>query len=102
MDSRRSGACACGAFTVTVAGEPVSVQACSCFDCQKRSGSAFSYTAFFADEQLSVVSGEARRWRRSGASGNAVESAFCPLQDHRAVVAAGAARPSRHRCRLFC
>lgn len=79
MDSRRSAACACGAFTIAVAGEPVSVHACSCFACQKRSGSAFSYTAFFADQQLSVVSGEARRWRRSDASGNAVESAFCPL-----------------------
>lgn len=79
-DHRVRGArCACGAFAVTARGAPAVVHACSCTDCQRRSGSVFSHTAFFPEVAVTVVSGDPRTWRRPGASGFGVEAAFCPL-----------------------
>jgi hypothetical protein len=71
--------CSCGALSVRVAGEPARINACSCLACQRRSGSAFSYTAFFADAAVVAIDGtatvyrdirEARRWH---------DSHFCPV-----------------------
>ena len=46
--ARRVPACACGALRVTTNGTPAIVNACVCLDCQRRCGSAFTYTAFFS------------------------------------------------------
>jgi hypothetical protein len=73
----KTAACACGALTVTVAAPPHSVHACSCQACQRRSGSAFSYTAFFAEADASI-SAEFRSWRRSSEAGRFHDTGFCP------------------------
>jgi hypothetical protein len=73
----KTAACACGALSVTMAAPPVTIHACSCLDCQRRSGSAFTYTAFFAEAGVSVT-GEHRSWRRSSEAGRFHESNFCP------------------------
>jgi hypothetical protein len=73
----KTAACACGKLTVTVTAPPQTVHACSCLDCQRGSGSAFSYSAFFPDSAVQVA-GEATRWRRSSESGRWNESSFCP------------------------
>ena len=44
--AERAARCACGNLTVTARGEPVEVYLCSCTDCQRGSGSAFSYAAY--------------------------------------------------------
>ncbi len=74
----KTAACACGALRVTVSTPPANVHICSCLDCQRRSGSAFTYTAFFAEPAVSVT-GEYRSWRRHSDAGRFHESNFCPI-----------------------
>jgi len=74
----RTARCACGALEVRVEGEPFEVHMCSCRDCQRSSGSAFTYTAFFAPEMRITVSGEYRTWRRLAETGRYDDSCFCP------------------------
>jgi hypothetical protein len=70
-------ACACGALTVSLRAPPQWTHACTCLDCQRRSGSAFSYTAFFQDSDATIA-GETRSFRRNADSGRWHESNFCP------------------------
>ena len=73
----KTAACICGALTVTVSAPPTQVHACTCLDCQRRSGSAFSYTAFFTDSAARIA-GPAKSFRRIAASGRWHEASFCP------------------------
>jgi hypothetical protein len=70
-------ACECGGITVTVTAAPQMVHACSCLDCQRRSGSAFSYSAFFPEAAV-TIGGEPKRWRGSSDAGRWGEANFCP------------------------
>jgi hypothetical protein len=72
----KAAACACGAVRVTTMGAPVIVNACACLDCQRRSGSAFTYTAFFADAQVGIT-GELRSFRQTRSAGRWHEASFC-------------------------
>ncbi|WP_363800512.1 GFA family protein [Lysobacter firmicutimachus] len=72
----RVAGCACGELSATVYGEPLSVYACACLECQRATGSAFSYRARYAKDRI-VVEGEPRRWRRSSDAGRWVEHCFC-------------------------
>ena len=73
----KTAACACGALTVAVSAPPVVVHACACLDCQRRTGSAFSCTAFFADTDA-AVSGEFKSFQRIADSGRVNVANFCP------------------------
>jgi hypothetical protein len=73
----RIARCACGGLTVTARGEPLEVYLCSCKDCQRGTGSAFSYAAIFPEPAVSIT-GEQRTYRQRGDSGRFVESSFCP------------------------
>ena len=73
----KTAACACGGLTVTVDAPPQMVHACSCQDCQRGSGSAFSYSAFFPESAVNIR-GEQKLWRRSSQSGRWQECGFCP------------------------
>ena len=75
----RVAACACGALRVTLRGEPARINACSCQQCQKRSGSAFSYTAFFPETAVIAIEGERRIWRGVAESGRWQDYSFCPI-----------------------
>lgn len=72
----RTASCACGAVRVTTRGAPQVVNACCCFNCQKRSGSSFTYTAFFPNESV-LIEGEMRAYRESRASGRWHQASFC-------------------------
>jgi hypothetical protein len=72
----KTATCSCGALTVTAVGRPIVVNACSCFDCQRRSGSAFTYTAFFPDARVEIQ-GEFRSFRETRSAGRWHESRFC-------------------------
>jgi hypothetical protein len=77
MTTVREASCQCGQLRLRAQGEPVRVSVCHCLDCQKRSGSAFSFQARFPVEQV-AIEGQAREWTRAGdESGGAVFS-FCP------------------------
>jgi hypothetical protein len=73
----RDARCACGDLRVTAEGEPQSVLACSCLNCQRESGSAFTYGAIYAEAVVSMT-GPHSIWRRTVDSGRWLESAFCP------------------------
>lgn len=74
----RMARCGCGRLAITVAGEPRSVYACACVECQRATGSASSYRAVFVDDAVVEVEGERRTWRRIGDAGRWVEQTFCP------------------------
>jgi len=74
----RTAACACGALNVTVRGEPAQVNVCSCHQCQRRSGSAFTYTAFFPEAAIVSIEGEHKSWRSSSDAGRWADGYFCP------------------------
>ena len=76
-DGKRLATCCCGALTATATGEPVTVYACSCQSCQRRSGSAFTYIAMFPSTAV-LMAGDRNTWRHNGDSGRWVESVFCP------------------------
>jgi hypothetical protein len=69
--------CSCGALTIPASGEPVEVYACSCLDCQRATGGAFSYAALFPESAVSV-SGETKQYRHRGDSGRFIHNFFCP------------------------
>ena len=73
----KTAACACGALTATASAPPKRVHASSCLDCQRRTGSAFSLSAFFPETALSTR-GEVKSHRRIGDAGRYVETNFCP------------------------
>ena len=72
----RTASCACGAVRVIARGAPALVNACSCLDCQKRSGSSFTYTAFFPNDTIEI-NGEMRTYREVRAAGRWHETSFC-------------------------
>ena len=76
-NGKRIAQCGCGALTATVTGEPVTVYCCSCTNCQRRSGSAFTYAAVFPDAAITIA-GEHKAWRHTGDSGRWIENMFCP------------------------
>jgi hypothetical protein len=78
MTTTRVARCACGQLTFTVRGEPRTVHACSCLECQRRSGSAFSYSAIYLCDDVSIA-GESRTLRRGSDSGRWIETRFCPV-----------------------
>jgi hypothetical protein len=53
------------------------VSVCHCYDCQKRSGSAFAAQARFPAEAV-TISGEHKVYEHIGDSGNAASFHFCP------------------------
>jgi hypothetical protein len=75
--TRRTATCSCRAVELVLAGEPRRVYACSCLECQRCTGSAFSYRTIYADSAVVSKKGETRSWRRSGSSGQWLEQTFC-------------------------
>lgn len=75
--SERTASCLCGNLQAIAQGEPEAVYLCSCRDCQRRSGGAFTYAALYSESAV-TVEGEQRTYRRIGDSGRAIESHFCP------------------------
>lgn len=73
----RIARCACGGLTATARGEPLDVYLCSCTDCQRGTGSAFSYAALFPEAAVAIA-GERRQYTQRADSGRAIDSFFCP------------------------
>ena len=73
----RVARCSCGALSATCHGEPVRRSVCHCLDCQRRTGSAFSFNATYPADQV-VVDGERRDYTRVGDEGFWGKFHFCP------------------------
>jgi hypothetical protein len=76
MTTRRAE-CSCGQLAAVCAGEPIRVSGCHCLACKRRTGSAFSLNARFADADV-AVEGRAAEFTRIGDEGGRVIYSFCP------------------------
>lgn len=56
-EQQKTGGCVCGAARYAVTGEPLSVHACHCTDCQALSGSAFGLSMVLHASDLQLNSG---------------------------------------------
>ncbi|WP_105419032.1 GFA family protein [Neorhizobium sp. T25_27] len=74
----RTAACSCGNFRLALAGAPERVYACACLECQKATGSAFSYRARYRKQAIVADEGERRRFRRITDEGRWMDQVFCP------------------------
>jgi hypothetical protein len=74
----KTASCACGALTLRATAPPKNVHACCCLNCQRRSGSVYTYTAFFAEADV-TVSGEPKTWRGDSDAGRYQDTNFCPV-----------------------
>lgn len=77
-ETTRTASCACGGLRVVVVGEPSVVNACACLECQRLTGSAFSYTAFFPEAAVRAIVGEHRAWSHARGEQRSHTRAFCP------------------------
>lgn len=73
----RTARCGCGSLTVTTRGETLEVYVCSCLNCQRESGGAFTYSAVYPETAVSIA-GAHKTWRRVVESGRWLESGLCP------------------------
>jgi hypothetical protein len=73
------GGCLCGAVRYRVKGSPLRGSACHCTTCQRRTGSAFGYGAYFREEDVEFVKdGERRSYEhRSDETGRWLRFEFC-------------------------
>ena len=55
----RTAECCCKAISITLEGEPQLNGLCHCDNCKRRTGSAFGWSAYFADEQVKGMTGTA-------------------------------------------
>ena len=74
---RRDAGCLCGRLRARVEGDPVYVNVCHCLACQRRTGSAFSYNAYFDQSQVQV-DGESMLFPRISDEGRTIRHRFCP------------------------
>ena len=74
----RKANCSCGQLTVRVVGEPSMVGACSCIECQRRTGSVFGVQSFFKNEQIVEKLGKSKSFTRTSDNGFDARTYSCP------------------------
>ena len=65
----RTAVCSCGQLSVTMTGTPSYVAACSCFECQKQTGSVFGMSSYWPKSAVVSIKGEQTLYRRSSWKG---------------------------------
>lgn len=78
MPDARTGHCQCGAVRYRLTGEPLTLFACHCTDCQRQSSSAFGMALWVKKADVEVLSGELKEWVRELPSGRRMACRFCP------------------------
>jgi hypothetical protein len=76
-NSKRLAHCACGALKAKTLGHPELVAACSCVQCQRRSGTFIAVAGYWKRNKVTIT-GPAKPFLRNGDSGGGVELFFCP------------------------
>ena len=81
----RTARCACGRLSVRLSGDPREVVSCHCDFCLRRSGSAYPVVAWFDNDQILDISGDAGVYdgREIDGVGNSFDFStiyhFCPV-----------------------
>ena len=71
------GGCQCGGVRYRTTGQPHKSAICHCRYCQTRTGSAFGVSAYFNAHQVTVLSGDLKRYAFTTESGRRFETQFC-------------------------
>lgn len=74
----RIAKCSCENLQVELTGNPLFVVACSCLNCQKRTGSVFGVSAYFESDQIVKVTGESKPYTDWSEEGRTLTRRFCP------------------------
>ena len=82
MDEPMKGSCQCGQVHYEADAPPVLSLACHCLDCQKLSGTAFSVTLVFKEENFHI-DGDLARYEAKADSGSTKIGYFCPTCGNR-------------------
>ncbi len=77
MSDTHKGGCLCGSVRYQVTGAPEVASVCHCRYCQLRSGSAFSISIYFAQDQVQLGDGVVKTHELTTASGRAFDTRFC-------------------------
>lgn len=77
MGAPYTGGCVCGATRYRLTAEPVTLYACHCTDCQKRSGGAFGLSMWVARAALELAQGEVQTHTTTFADGRTGGSRNC-------------------------
>jgi hypothetical protein len=72
----RRAQCSCGQLSAICSGEPIRISVCHCLACKRRTGSAFSFNARFAKDDVSIRR-RAAEFTRIGDDGGRVTYSFC-------------------------
>lgn len=72
-----TGACFCGGIRYRITAEPLTLYACHCTDCQKRSGSAFGLSMWVPRASIEVTKGEPALQVLTGADGRRRPGRVC-------------------------
>lgn len=78
MPDARTGHCQCGAVRYRLTGEPLTLFACHCTDCQRQSSSAFGMALWVRKADVEMLSGPLKEWVRELPSGRRMACRFCP------------------------
>jgi hypothetical protein len=73
----RTTRCCCGSLRAEVLADPTLVIACHCLESQRRTGSPFSVSAYFAVDKVRTE-GASKIYVREGQAGRRVTLHFCP------------------------
>ena len=72
-----SGGCQCGSIRFRINGEPLTLYACHCLDCQAQSASAFGLSLWVCRNDLELISGKLKFWSTKADDGSNKHCAFC-------------------------
>src|SRR6185295_11022685 len=73
-----TGRCFCEATRYRITAEPLTLYACHCTDCQKRSGSAFGLSMWVPRASLEVIAGETAPQDLKGPDARSRAGRMCP------------------------
>lgn len=74
----RTARCACEQLSVVVEDAPDWVAACSCQQCQRRTGTVVSVSAYFPVAAVKDIRGNSQLFTRNSDAGRALRAHFCP------------------------
>jgi hypothetical protein len=71
------GGCQCGEIRYRLTGAPLWLTVCHCNECKRQSGGAFGMSLRMRSDDVTLLSGEPKRWTRPSDAGGQVICAFC-------------------------